>query len=61
MVVHDLNLPARDAESIIMLKDGKIYANGKPEQEWAPFSASKRKLQIFLILNFFNFTIDFVH
>ena len=31
MVVHDLNLAARYADSIIMLKDGKIYAKGKPE------------------------------
>ncbi len=32
MVVHDLNLAARYADAIIMLKDGKIYAKGKPEQ-----------------------------
>ncbi|SDU29291.1 ABC transporter ATP-binding protein [Desulfobacula phenolica] len=32
MVVHDLNLAARYADSIIMLKNGKIYAKGKPEE-----------------------------
>jgi iron complex transport system ATP-binding protein len=31
MVVHDLNLAARYADSIVMLKDGQIYARGKPE------------------------------
>lgn len=31
MVVHDLNLAARYADSVIMLKDGEIYAKGKPE------------------------------
>ena len=32
MVVHDLNLAARYADSIVMLKDGRIYAQGKPEE-----------------------------
>ena len=31
MVLHDLNLAARYADSIIMLKDGEVYAKGKPE------------------------------
>ena len=31
MITHDLNLAATFADEIILLKDGKIYANGKPQ------------------------------
>ncbi|MCG8551566.1 MAG: ABC transporter ATP-binding protein [Desulfobacterales bacterium] len=32
MVVHDLNLASRYADSILMLHDGKVYADGSPEE-----------------------------
>ncbi|NNG66464.1 ABC transporter ATP-binding protein [Caldanaerobacter subterraneus] len=32
VVVHDLNLAARFADKIIMLKGGKVYAVGRPEE-----------------------------
>ena len=31
VITHDLNLAATFADEIILLKDGKIYANGKPQ------------------------------
>ena len=31
MICHDLNIAAKYADSIIMMKDGKIFATGKPE------------------------------
>lgn len=32
VITHDLNLAATFADEIILLKDGKIYANGKPRE-----------------------------
>ena len=32
MVVHDLNLAARYADHIVMMKDGAIYSKGPPEE-----------------------------
>ncbi|WP_188397679.1 ABC transporter ATP-binding protein [Sporomusa sp. GT1] len=32
VVVHDLNLAARFSDTLVMLKQGSIYAAGKPEQ-----------------------------
>jgi iron complex transport system ATP-binding protein len=36
MVVHDLNLAARFADKILMLKDGIVFAAGTPEDVLAP-------------------------
>lgn len=32
MVIHDLNMASRFASKIIMLKDGEIYSQGKPQE-----------------------------
>lgn len=36
MVVHDLNLAARFADQILMLKDGVVFAAGKPQDVLVP-------------------------
>lgn len=36
MVVHDLNLAARFADQILMLKDGSVFAAGKPQDVLIP-------------------------
>ena len=32
--VHDMNLAARYCDRIMMLNEGRIIANGRPEKEW---------------------------
>jgi iron complex transport system ATP-binding protein len=32
MVLHDLNLACRYAHNLVALKDGNVYAQGKPEK-----------------------------
>ncbi len=32
LILHDLNLAARYADQLVVLKDGKVYACGKPEE-----------------------------
>lgn len=38
MVVHDLNLAARFADKVLMLKDGTVYAAGTPQDALVPES-----------------------
>ena len=36
VVVHDLNLASRYADRVVMLKDGRIYASGRPAEVLTP-------------------------
>ncbi len=36
LILHDLNLAARYADQLVVLKDGKVYACGKPEEVLTP-------------------------